>query len=63
MKDKRSVTSQKSRGQKIDSSRKRTNPPGQNPRQDDAPDHDVHHDESRINPLSQGPVGERRGSR
>jgi hypothetical protein len=34
-----------------DPARERTNVPGQNPKQDDAPDHDVHHDESRINPL------------
>jgi hypothetical protein len=27
----------------------RTEVPGQNPKADDAPDHDVHHDESRSN--------------
>jgi hypothetical protein len=32
-----------------DSSRTRTEVEGQNPRQNDAPDHDEHHDESRVN--------------
>jgi hypothetical protein len=27
-----------------------TNPLGQNPKQNDSPDHDVHHDEKRVNP-------------
>ena len=40
--------------QNKDSGREKTNPPGQNPKQNDAPDHDVHHDESRVNPLDKG---------
>ena len=30
-----------------DPERGKTDVPGQNPKQDDAPDHDVHHDENR----------------
>ncbi len=33
------------------SGRGRTNMPGQNPRQNDAVDHDLYNDENRINPL------------
>jgi hypothetical protein len=32
--------------------RGRTNPPGQNPKQNDAVDHDLYHDEGRQNPLA-----------
>ena len=32
---------------KKDSARGKTDLPGQNPKQNDAPDHDVHHDENR----------------
>jgi hypothetical protein len=33
--------------------RGRTNPPGQNPKQNDAVDHDLYNDEGRINPLAE----------
>jgi hypothetical protein len=32
--------------------RGRTNPPGQNPKQNDAVDHDLYNDENRVNPLA-----------
>ena len=35
--------------QATDPARSKTAAPGQNPKMDDAPDHDVHHDESRHN--------------
>jgi hypothetical protein len=41
----------KAQSQKNDPARGKTNVPGQNPKQDDAPDHDEHHDDSRQNPL------------
>ena len=40
-----------SQNQKNQSGRGKTDVPGQNPKQNDAPDHDEHHDESRQNPL------------
>ena len=36
-----------------DPARGKTNVPGQNPKQNDAPDHDEHHDESRVNQYTE----------
>jgi hypothetical protein len=37
--------------------RGRTNPPGQNPQQNDAVDHDLYHDENRPNLAKDGKSG------
>lgn len=51
MKQSKANTSKQKQNKTADPGRRKTDIEGQNPKADDSPDHDVHHDESRQNPY------------